>query len=102
MGGLRSSNGMGCHDERQLVLSLLQGYEEGNRNGLQYIDRHDMIELQSMGVDLVVLDSHNIPRTHIDLVPNLAKIYTILWGSLFGVEMAVKFGGQKTGQVHLK
>jgi hypothetical protein len=62
------------------VLSLLQGYEEGTCNGLQRITEEDMMDIQNMGVDLVVLDSHNIPRTHMDLVPNLATMYTELWG----------------------
>lgn len=62
------------------VLSMLQEYEEGRRSGVQRIDSQDMMELQNLGVELVVLDSQNIPRTHMDLVPNLAKIYTELWG----------------------
>ena len=61
------------------VLFLLQRYEEGECNGLQRITEEDMMDIQNIGVDLVVLDSHNIPRTHMDLVPNLAKIYTELW-----------------------
>ena len=61
------------------LLKSLSDYELGQA-GTVTITAHDIEELQVNGMDFIVLDSKLFPRTMMGLVPNLAKVYTQIFG----------------------
>ena len=61
------------------LLSTLSSYEIGEGNVLTITDE-DIESLQAHGMTLLVLDAKLFPRTLMGLVPNLAKVYTNLFG----------------------
>ena len=63
------------------LLSCLQRYELGGIDQICEFEAQSIIDLQSMGIDLVVLDSTVFPRNLMGLVPKLASVYEELFGS---------------------
>lgn len=65
--------------ENNTFLSSLSKYEEGSVQKLT-VSAEDIERLRKEGVELVVLDAKLFPRPLMGLVPNLAKVYTTLFG----------------------
>ena len=60
------------------LLASLSAYEEGTIQTLS-VSTEDIQSLKDVGIDLIVLDAKLFPRPLMGLVPNLAKVYTVLF-----------------------
>ena len=65
--------------EGNTFLSSLSKYEVGETTELT-VSEKDIRALEVQGLDLIVLDAKLFPRPLMGLVPNLAKVYTTLFG----------------------